>query len=181
MERKCQEIIFVITKKIIRDFKILKCYLLNSKSCVYSSICQNFVIKILTKRAQKEFAFLCWLARALRKKCPKNGVFSGPYFPVFVLNEEIYSGSLHIQFECRKIRTRKNSVTLFTLWRQNVFQNYFPFWTSIIKNHLQLKILSFSDRKYFLIFNPLSANSVKWSNTLKQFISKLSHELFVFV
>ena len=121
-----------------------------------------------------EFAFLCWLARALRKKCPNNGVFSGPYFPVFVLNEEIYSGSLHIQFECRKIRTRKNSVTLFTLWRQNVFQNYFQFWTSIIKNHLWLKILSFSDRKSFLIFNPLSANSRKWSNALKQFISKLS-------
>ena len=57
MERKCQKIIFVITENIIRDFKILKLCLLNSKSCVYSSSCQNFVIKILTKRAQNRICF----------------------------------------------------------------------------------------------------------------------------
>ena len=33
--------------------------------------------------------------------------FSGPYFPAFGLNTEIYEVNLHIQFECRKIRTRK--------------------------------------------------------------------------
>ena len=36
-------------------------------------------------------------------KVSKYRLFSGPYFPVFGLNTEIYS-------ECRKIRTRKNSV-----------------------------------------------------------------------
>ena len=33
--------------------------------------------------------------------------FSGPYFPVFVLNTEVYG---RIQYEYRKIRTRKNPV-----------------------------------------------------------------------
>ena len=38
-------------------------------------------------------------------KVSKYRVFSGPYFPVFGL-----SVNLRIQSECRKIRTRKNSV-----------------------------------------------------------------------
>ena len=40
----------------------------------------------------------------------KYEVFSGPYFPVFGLNTEICGVNLRIQFEYRKIRTRKNSV-----------------------------------------------------------------------
>ena len=40
----------------------------------------------------------------------KYGVISGPYFPVLGLNTEIYEVNLHIQSECRKIRTRNNSV-----------------------------------------------------------------------
>ena len=40
----------------------------------------------------------------------KYGVFSGPYFPAFGLNTERYFVSLRIQSECRKIRTRKNSI-----------------------------------------------------------------------
>ena len=40
----------------------------------------------------------------------KYGYFSGPYFPVFGLNTEIYEVNLHIQSEYREIRTRKNSV-----------------------------------------------------------------------
>ena len=43
-------------------------------------------------------------------KVSKYGVFSGPYFPVFGLNTEIYSVNLRIQSEYRKIRTKKNSV-----------------------------------------------------------------------
>ena len=39
-------------------------------------------------------------------KVSKYGVFSGPYFNAFGLNTEIYV----IQFEYRKIRTRKNSI-----------------------------------------------------------------------
>ena len=40
----------------------------------------------------------------------KYGVFSGPYFPVFGLNTEIYSINLRIQPEYTKIRTRKKSI-----------------------------------------------------------------------
>ena len=40
----------------------------------------------------------------------KYEVFSGPYFPVFGLNTEIYGVNLRIQSEYRKIQTRKNSV-----------------------------------------------------------------------
>ena len=43
-------------------------------------------------------------------KVSKYGVFSGPYFPVSGLNTEIYSVNLYIQYEYRKIRTRKYSV-----------------------------------------------------------------------
>ena len=41
-------------------------------------------------------------------KVSKYGVFSGPYFPVFGLDTEIYVVN-RIQSECWKIRTRKNS------------------------------------------------------------------------
>ena len=43
-------------------------------------------------------------------KVSKYRVFSGPYFPVFRLNTEIYSVNLRIQSECRKIRIRKDFV-----------------------------------------------------------------------
>ena len=43
-------------------------------------------------------------------KVPKYGVFSGAYFPVFALNTEIYGVNLRIQYEWRKIPTRKNCV-----------------------------------------------------------------------
>ena len=40
----------------------------------------------------------------------KYGVLSGPYFPVFGLNTEIYGVNLRIHSEHREIRTRKNSI-----------------------------------------------------------------------
>ena len=43
-------------------------------------------------------------------KVPKYGVFSGPCFPVFGLNMEIYGVNLCIQSEYKKIGTRKYSV-----------------------------------------------------------------------
>ena len=46
----------------------------------------------------------------LREKCPNTEFFSGPYFPAFGTNTEIYGVNLRIQSEYRKIRTRKNSV-----------------------------------------------------------------------
>ena len=43
-------------------------------------------------------------------KVSKCRVFSAPYFPVFGLNTETYSVNRRIQFEYRKMRTKKNSV-----------------------------------------------------------------------
>ena len=43
-------------------------------------------------------------------KVSKYEVFSGPYFPAFGLNTEKHGVYLRIQSECRKIRTRTNSV-----------------------------------------------------------------------
>ena len=40
----------------------------------------------------------------------KYGVISGPHFPVFGLNTEIYEINLRIQSEYNKIRTRNNSI-----------------------------------------------------------------------
>ena len=45
-------------------------------------------------------------------KLSKCGVFSGPYFPVFGLNTEIFGVNLRIQSEYRKIWTRKNTTQL---------------------------------------------------------------------
>ena len=47
--------------------------------------------------------FIAW-------KVFRYGVFYGPYFPAFGLNTERSEVSLHIQPECGKIQTRKNSV-----------------------------------------------------------------------
>ena len=60
------------------------------------------------------FQVTMWFVFALNGcnawKVSKYGNFSGPYFPAFWLNTERHSVSLRIQSECRKIRTRKNSV-----------------------------------------------------------------------
>ena len=61
-------------------------------------------------------------------KVSKYGVVSGPYFPVFGLNTEIYSIHLCIQSECRKIRTRNNSVFGHfsgSVFVQRRYQDYF--------------------------------------------------------
>ena len=47
---------------------------------------------------------------SLHEKCPHTMFFSGPYFPIFELNTEIYSVNLCIQSEWGKIWTRKNFV-----------------------------------------------------------------------
>ena len=60
----------------------------------------------------KELKYFCFSEAALfiAWKVSEYGVLSSPYFPVFGLNTEIYRENLRIQFEYRKIRTRKNSV-----------------------------------------------------------------------
>ena len=41
-------------------------------------------------------------------KVSKHGVFSGPYFPAFGMNLEIYSVNLVIQSEYKNILSKKN-------------------------------------------------------------------------
>ena len=79
----------------------------------------------------------------------KYGVFSGPYFSVFGLNTEIYGVNLRIQFEYRKIRTRK------TPYLDNFQAAY---WLelnfNVDKNYISLKNTSFSfiNRQFFIMF-----------------------------
>ena len=54
----------------------------------------------------------------------KYGDFSGPYFPVFGLNTEVYGVYLLIQ--CRKMQTRKISV--FGHFSHNMWIKYFAEW-----------------------------------------------------
>ena len=75
-----------------------------------------------------------FLTFTLREKCQKKGVFSGPYIPAFGLNTERYSLSLRVQSECRKIRTRKNSVSghfsrsFRELWNVESLWNAYVTW-----------------------------------------------------
>ena len=63
----------------------------------------------------------------------KYGVFSGPHFPAFGLNNERYEVSLHIQSVlCGKIRTRKNSVGS----KKTLILAYFMQWMSSGKSPL---------------------------------------------
>ena len=89
-------------------------------------------------------------------KVSKYGVFSGPYFPTFGLNTEVYSVNLRIQSKCRKIRTRKNSLfghfsrstsdgdnTIFTYYPTKILSQWYVckgFWK--IARHRNLKVCS---------------------------------------
>ena len=52
-----------------------------------------------------QFQSMYHLTKHTAWKVCKYRVFSGPYFPIFGLNTEIYSVNLRIQSEYRKIRT----------------------------------------------------------------------------
>ena len=56
---------------------------------------------------------LIYYLRALTAewKVSKYRIISGPYFPIFGLNTEIYGVYFPTQSEYRKIRTRNNSVS----------------------------------------------------------------------
>ena len=59
-------------------------------------------------------------------KLSKYGVISGPYFPVFGLNTEIYFVNFRIECEYRKMRTRNNSV--FGHFSRNVRMEFIFNW-----------------------------------------------------
>ena len=117
----------------------------------------------------------------LRENCPDTDFLSGPYFPVFGLNTEIYSLNLRIQSEYRKIRTRKNSV-FGHFSRSEIFQKILsikdyqmcysmPYHTFSLK---QVHICIIFNALPQVTINPFSANFTKQSYTLKQFVGNLS-------
>ena len=90
--------------------------IVNSKTC-FKTLNGTLLDIVLTNKS-KSFCKTCTTETGLSDchkmiHCVKRvhiRSFSGPCFPVFGLNTEIYSLNLRIQSECRKIRTRKSSV-----------------------------------------------------------------------
>ena len=91
-----------------------------------STICR-YIIKIYYKNCHKLFLFLrtCICMDSKRQHCVKSvqiRSFSGPYFPVFGLNTQIYSINFRIESEYEKIRTRKSSIFgHFSCSARNIF------------------------------------------------------------
>ena len=90
-------------------------------SSLYKSYKQKWFYNLVsTKFGVPKMIYLCNNASCINIRihshCVKSvqmrkyGFFSGPYFPVFGLNTEIYGLNLRIQSEYWKIRTRKNFV-----------------------------------------------------------------------
>ena len=59
--------------------------------------------------------------------------FSGPYFPPFGLNMEIYSANLHIQSECGNIRTRQTP-------NRDTFHDNVQSSSALHRQHMQILI-----------------------------------------
>ena len=74
--------------------------------------------------------------------------FSGPYFLAFGLNTERYSVSLRIQFECKKIRTRKilNTGTFYRVLFFIMIKKYIEFILLLLSfclaTHFQLTVFN---------------------------------------
>ena len=92
-----------------------------------------------------QFQSMYHLTKHTAWKVSKYRVFSGPYFPVFGLNTEIYGVNLRIHSEYRKIRTRKNSV-----FEHFSYSDFFPLfffspsltWT-LSKNEMKTDVIPF--------------------------------------
>ena len=76
-------------------------------------------------RALNVFSILMWTKLTTAWKVSKHGFFSSRYFPAFGLHMERYGGSLRIQSEYEKIRTRKNSVF-----------GHFSYWDILAKSSI---------------------------------------------
>ena len=79
------------------------------------------------------------------------GVFSGPYFPVFVLNTEIYGVNLRIHSKYGKIRTRKHSTLRpFLCSACKLYNNKYMIVSKQIANTLMFEFIA------VVVFNLLS-------------------------
>ena len=92
------------------SYKTWDCFLnsLTESVCQISLIGLAHLLFFRYTVIQKKMAQIIWFVTTW--KVSKYGVFSGPYFPAFGLNAEIYQVNLRIQSEYRKIWTRKTSV-----------------------------------------------------------------------
>ena len=79
----------------------------------------------LENTCSKSKKYTLTLGLSLRKSVRIRS-HSGPHFPAFELNTERYSVSLHIQSECRKIRTRitPNTDTFYAVYLLFIWESY---------------------------------------------------------
>ena len=102
------------------------------------------------------------------KKKVHTQSFSGPYFPAFGLNTDIYSVNLRIQSKCGKIRTRKTRNT----------DTFYAVVFSLLKTYRSRSICIFIRNlniyKKIIIggFNNLM-HVPKWSEALQKSCSKI--------
>ena len=98
------------TREIITVLEICQTLIYSKSSSLTES--NSLTLCILVFKLNSVWSIASWLYSnpSTTWKVSKYGVFSGPYFPAFGLNTEIYSVNLSIQSECGKIRTRKNSL-----------------------------------------------------------------------
>ena len=83
----------------------------------------------------------------------KHGVISGPYFPVFRLNTQIYGINLCIQSEYRKIWTRNNSLL-----------RHFSRSEDLSKKTNSSKCFSFVNKKIRIMKRGCRNNTVRYRN-----------------
>ena len=103
---------------VLSPFMSYLCDLLSFSSSFF------IIISHIISSVQKDL-FLCFTAW----KVFKYGVISGPYFPVFGLNKEIYEVNLCSQSEYMKI-TNQNKLRIWALFTQRLFFRIFLdyFW-----------------------------------------------------
>ena len=96
-------------------------------------------------------------------KVSEYGVFSGPYFPAFGLNTEIYGVNLRIQSECGKSTGQKNSISrldnpetkiIMLFWDNNILILVLTHYNSVSMQSLNFarfcRFLRFSIDRVFL-------------------------------
>ena len=95
-------------------------------------------------------------------KVSKYGVFSGPYFPAFELNMEIYEVNLRTQSKCGKIETRK------TPYLDTFHAVYVPVKSILLEQHCTKNEVSIKD--FFNKCDQIRSFLRIWSHLLEKFL-----------
>ena len=96
---------FLYPLKTIESLMVFWCFQGMAKGCIGNELVRRDEFITLWILNRQKFFECCNSDAAW--KVSKYGVFSGPHFPVFRLNTEIYG---NVQSEYRKMCTRKSSV-----------------------------------------------------------------------